>query len=302
MYPEPVRVRPLGPRDVDAVCERVAHRVAGAARRCALLEGSLDRDELRAAVSSVAPAWVARSGGRVVGHLAAALLDRSGRRAWVPPDGASFEEPAVLAGLLAAAAPAWGDAGATGFSAWAYDEPSEVGAWATCGARLSARRGVRALSPYDPEARGGLELRRLGASDLEVALSADRWGDPPGGPAPEEGERRAEVVDLLEDPDVDYLVADLGGRAVAQVVVMALPPRRGSRADAVHLSAVAVAPDLRGQGLGGALVASVLARAHAAGFAVAEVNWRTLDPWVERFWRARGFTPTHALLEGALTN
>lgn len=301
MYREPVRVRPLGPRDVDAVCERVVARAAAAARRCALLEGTLDREALRRAVASAAPAWVARSRGRVVGHLATALVDGSRGRAWVPPDGASFDGSAVLGALVCAAAPAWRDAGANGFSAWVYDEPAEVEAWMVCGAAPSARRGVRVLSPPpDPRTGAELALRRADFDDLEVALTLDRWGDPPGAPEPEEGERRREVTDLLEDPDVDYLVAELDGLAIAQAVVMPLAPRRGSRANAVHLSAVAVHPDWRGRGLGGHLVESVLERARVAGYAVAEVNWRTRDPRVEIFWRARGFTPTHALVEGAL--
>ncbi len=299
MYREPVRVHRLGPRDVDEVCERVGARVATAARRCALLEGTLDRDALRAAVESVAPAWVARSRGRIVGHLTATLLDGTGR-AWVPPDGTSFDDPAVLGALLEAAAPAWRDAGAHGLSAWAYDDPIEVGAWAACGATLRARRGVRALSTGDAGPAAGLGLRRAGRGDLELALALDRWGDPPGAPAPGDDERRHEVVALLEDPEVDYLVAELDGRAVAQAVVMSLPARRGSRANAVHLSAVAVDPDRRGRGLGTALVGSVLERARSVGYAAAEVNWRTADPRVERFWRGRGFTPTHALVEGVL--
>ncbi len=295
-------MRPLRPSDVDAVCERVSTRVAAAAQRFPLLEGALDRGALRAAVASVAPAWVARSRGRVVGHLTAALLDGTRRRAWVPPDGASFDDPAVLAALLEAAAPAWRDAGARGFSVWAYDEPDEVGAWEACGACLRARRGVRALSSDDPGSVPGLGLRRAGAGDLQVALVLDRWGDPPGAPALEDDERRREVGALLEDPEVDYLIAELDGRAVAQAVVMALPARRGSRANAVHLSAVAVDPTRRGRGLGAALVEAALERARSAGYAVAEVNWRTVDPRVERFWRARGFAPTHALVEGPLAN
>ncbi len=294
-------MRPLGPRDVDAVCARVGARVAAAAQRCAMLEGTLEREALRRAVTSATPAWVARSRGRVVGHLATALVDGSRGRAWVPPDGASFDGPAVLAALVGAAAPSWRDAGADGVSAWVYDEPTEVRAWATYGAALTARRGVRALA--SPPAQGrptGLRLRRVEAGDLEMALRLDRWGDPPGVAPPDEDERRAEVIDLLEDPEVDYLVAELDGRALAQVVVMPLPPRRGSRPGAVHLSAVAVDPDERGRGLGGAVVGAVLARARASGHAYAEVNWRTLDPRVERFWRARGFTPTHALVEGPL--
>ncbi len=294
-------MRPLGPRDVDAVCERVVARVAAAAERSALLQGTLDREALRRAVASVAPAWVARSRGRILGHLATALVDASRGRAWVPPDGASFDGPAVLGALVAAAAPAWRDAGADGFSAWVYDEPSEVGAWTACGATLRARRRVRVLpSTPGPHAGTGLGLRRAGIGDLEVALTLDRWGDPPAGPVPGESERRREVADLLGDPDVDYLVAELEGRAIAQAVVMPLASRRGSRGDAVHLSAVAVDPGRRGRGLGSALVESVLERARSAGYAVAEVNWRTADPRVERFWRGRGFTPTHALLEGPL--
>ncbi len=294
-------MRPLGPSDVDGVCERVIARVAAAAARCDLLEGTLDRGALRRAVANVEGAWVARSRGRVVGHLATAMVDRSRGRAWVPPDGASFDSPAVLGALVGAATPVWRDAGAVGFSAWVYDEPVEVGAWAACGATLRARRGVRVLSPPpDPRTGAAFALRRADIDDLEVALTLDRWGDPPGAPGPEEAERRREVADLLEDPDVDYLVAEIDGRPIAQAVVMPLAPRRGSRANAVHLSAVAVDPERRGRGLGGDLVGSVLERVRVAGYAVAEVNWRTRDPRVGRFWRARGFTPTHALVEGPL--
>ena len=301
MYREPVRVRPLGPRDVDAVCARVEARVAAAAARSTALVGTLDHDELRAVVSAVTPAWVARSRGRVVGHLVTTMIDRTQRRAWIPPDGASFDDPAVLRGLLDAAASVWRDAGASGYAAWVYDEPTEVDAWATCGATLSARRGVRALSfPADRGTPAGFDLRRAGPGDLETALTLDRWGDPPGGRPPDEQERRDEVASLLEDPDIDYLIAELGGRALAQAVVMPLAPRRGSRAPAVHLSAVAVDPDRRGRGLGTALVESVLERARRAGHVVAEVTWRTVDPRVERFWRGRGFTPTQALVEGPL--
>lgn len=299
-YRSSVPVRRLRPGDAEAVADRVADRLRAAARREPLVAVDLDRAELVAALRAVAPGWVATGAGRITGHLAATLVDEDERAAWVTVDGATFDEPGVLAALLGRAAPAWRALGATTLRVWALDD--DVGAWSSLGATAVARRGVRRLAPGREVATpDGVRLRRATTDDLEAALRLDALleaADP--GPAPRSDERRrADVLDHLTDPEVSYWLAERRGRAVAQLVSFDLSPRRGSRGPARHVSAVVVEPAERGRGLGTALVEGVLGVARDDGARFAEVTWR-VGGGAGAFWRARGFSPTLTLLEERL--
>lgn len=295
-------VRRLRPGDAEAVADRVADRLRAAARREPLVAGDLDRTELVAVLRAVAPGWVASVAGRVTGHLAATLVDEGERTAWVTPDGATFDDPGVLAALLGRAGPAWRALGATSLRVWALD--GDVGAWTALGATAVARRGVRLLVPGRAVALpDGVGLRRAGEDDLAAALRLEELleaADPAAAPRSDE-RLRADVLDHLADPDVDYWLAERHGRAVAQLVSFDLSPRRGSRGPARHLSAVVVEPGERGRGLGAALVERVLGAARDDGARFAEVTWRVGDGG-GGFWRARGFSPTLTLLEGRLVD
>jgi len=79
------------------------------------------------------------------------------------------------------------------------------------------------------------------------------------GTAPEDLDDRLEAIG-----SDDVLVADLGGRAVGMAVLHVMPLLERPTATAV-LTALVVAADARGKGVGAALVAEAERRARAAG-------------------------------------
>jgi ribosomal protein S18 acetylase RimI-like enzyme len=108
--------------------------------------------------------------------------------------------------------------------------------------------------------------------------------------------KREDLLETLEDPDTNYYVVEVDNRAVAQCITFALPPRRGSFDQTVHLSAVTVDAEYRQLGLGTAMVDWALREALEGGFLFAETNWRVTNRRADNFWRNYGFTPTYVRL------
>jgi GNAT superfamily N-acetyltransferase len=289
--------------EVPAVVARASAALAQDARRPEV-SAVVDQVELERAFEWVlADLYVALDGGAVRGHLVANLIDDplTGRGAWVGPDGVSFDDPEVLWALYAVAGESWIAAGAREHYVWTLDDALRQGPWLDLAFARVHHRGVRRLRGDSPPLPTGYRLRRGGPGDLEAvaALSnsidlAQRAG--PSFALVEPGDERASLAETLGDPDVAAYLLERADEVVGQVLALELGPRRGTHPRTTHLSAVAVADGLRGQGLGAAMVDAVLGRLARAGAEWAEVNWRSAHRDAARFWGRRGFAPTYVRL------
>ena len=151
-------------------------------------------------------------------------------------------------------------------------------------------------SPPQPWAR---LIRRARPTDIELLLDVvgaigEHQVGPPvwsGLPAPAREELRDDWVEFLADETAVILVAERDGAALGYA---AFHP--GDRPGVAHLPVAGTRPDVRGAGLGAALVEHALHEAHRAGFETVELDWRSTNLLAARFWPKRGFTPTYLRL------
>ena len=298
--------RKLRTHDVDAVVERIAHRLADDATRNSLVNPLVDRralaDALEAATSST---WIQERGGVVVGHLYGALLENEtyGDGVWIGPDGVSFDSPGVLGDLYAAAGQEWIDTGAREHYAWVFDDPSCTGPWYDLGFARMHLRGVMALEG----ARGsswpnGYSLRLGSIDDLDTCVELVEEIDRAQEAGPSFAldlaniSQRDDLYDTLLDPDVRLYLVEREGRAIGQCITFPLAPQRGSFDATLHLSGVVVLPAHQGRGVASALLGAALSDAREMGFEFVETNWRVTNRRAHRYWTGRGFQPTYVRL------
>ena len=297
-----MRVRTLRPGDVHAVIERVITSLAADARHSPLISTDLDTatlaDSLRASGDAT---LVALEGGRVVGHLYAAVLaGPTGLEAWTGPDGWSGEAR-VMEALRARAFASWRESGVTSHHAWVCDEVSRTSAWIAAGYRPEDVRGLRALHGITATA-STYAIRRGTPDDFASALAFDEMIDVAHGLAPEPAHQRGQSLgELLDDPDVTHHVLVDGDDVLAQCITFALEPTRATPPATLQISAVAVAPPSRRRGLARILVGHVLAEARDAGFTHAQVTWRRDNAPADALWSSMGFARTYARLRGRLS-
>lgn len=289
------------PDVVDAVVRD--QRIANGANH--FIDARVDRDTLTDSFRRrPTPTWVARDTTRLRGHLTATTLTRpSGHvSAWISPDAVSFDDPATLGALYAAAGAEWLRGGVDDHQAWVYDRPDAREPWFELGFALRFRRGSLDLSARDvAELQSGYDLRRGTLDDLDLSMHFNRLLDDEEyvGPAFARPEplSREETEETLGEPDTNFVVVEHRGTPVAQCIAFPLLPVRGARPRTLHLSAVVVEPSHRGRGVATAMLDRVLAEARQSGFEFADVTWRTANPGAAAFWSAYGVTPTYVRLQ-----
>ena len=295
-----MRLRDLEPGDVDAVVRRVRDALADDHAHNPLISPKIDTATLAASLRATRESClVAEEGDAIVGHLyGVALTSDDGRDAWTGPDGWSGASE-VASRLREAAHERWRASGVRAHHAWVRDDPTTIAAWLTQGYRVMDVRGLLALGASD---EGGLELCRR--SDVALALHFDALIDAANDESPPRGRarrtRRQALHELLEDPDTTQYVFERDGMALAQCIAFALEPTRATPLRTLHLSAVAVEPAARRQGLARGLVEAVLIEGASQGFTHAQVTWRPNNEAASHLWRAMGFRPTYAHLVAML--
>ena len=303
-------VRPLEPRDVDAVVARVRARLANDARRNPMLSPMFSEEHFANALRHASDqTWVAEEGGAIVGHLYGALLESPeyGHGAWIGPDGVSFNSTDVLAILYAAAGTSWIGKGAHEHYAWVFDQLDDTESWYEIGFARMHVRGVLALGERRPhQLAPDYRLRRGGVDDLPLAIELDRVLDDAQRAGPsfslflEHASRPEELLAALEDDEVHHYVVEYRGQGVAQCLTFPLETRRGSFDQTLHVSAVAVRPEHEHRGVARALIDRALNDALDAGFTHVETNWRVTNRRAASFWRRYGFRPTYVRLHRAI--
>lgn len=244
-----------------------------------------------------------RDGDRVA-HLVGALGEAPsrGRYAWVGLGDHSLaadEAPGLLADLYAAAGAPWVEGGHLTHIVEVPAEGPLPQVFFELGfgqEQVHASAPVRIEEPAAPE---GATIRRAQPADIELLLDVvgtigEHQVGPPvwsGLPAPAREELRAAWVELLADETAVVLVAERDGASLGYVTFSP-----GGRPGVAHLAAAGTRPDVRGTGLGVALVEHALHRAHVAGFETVQLDWRSTNLLASRFWPRRGFRPTHLRL------
>lgn len=246
----------------------------------------------------------ARRGGDAVARLLASLGETQshGRHAWVGRGDHELgprEAPELLADVYAAAAAPWVE---SGYLTHVVEVPAE-GPLPQLFFELGfGREQVHASSPVRPEPPSppaGATIRRARPGDIELLLDvagtiAEHQAGPPvwsGLPVPTREDMRDGWTELLADGTAVVLLAEREGTTVGYA---AFYP--AEQPGAAHLPVAGTRPDLRGAGLGVALVERALHEAHLAGFDSVELDWRSANLLASRFWPKRGFRPTHLRL------
>ena len=242
--------------------------------------------------------------GERVAHLVGTLGDAPsrGRHAWVGLADHSLadgEAPDLLADVYAAAGAPWVDAG---HLTHIVEVPADGPLPQLFFALGFGQEQVHASAPTRveaPSAAGSATIRRARPADLEPLLDVvgaigEHQVGPPvwsGLPVPEREAMRDDWVEFLEDETAVILVAERDGTALGYAAFY--PSDRGGVA---HLPVAGTRPDVRGAGVGVAVVEHALHEAYRAGFETVELDWRSTNLLASRFWPKRGFTPTHLRL------
>jgi len=155
---------------------------------------------------------------------------------------------------------------------------------------------VSILLAGDGGAERVVDLRRAALGDLGaiVALLADDvLGATREDPVGTDPVYLAAFRRIAVDPASELLVAEMEGRVVGTLHLTFMPSlthRGGTRA---HVEGVRVAADLRGSGLGTALLDWVIDRARAEGARMVQLMTDVRRDDARRFYERHGFKATH---------
>lgn len=295
--------------DAPAIAQRVAEELSRDASIEPLVSDEFSRQEFEFALAhSSNPMWVDDSHGLIRGHLYGTTFDDSlyGRQTWTGPDGYSYEVPDVLDNLCERAHHTWSELGSNAHLVWALAGTGTQD-WIERDYRVVSVRGAKVLDgavdfTWPTEHR----VRRGTLDDLATALAFDNLIDRAQGVDPESltheqrTANRADLVNLLDDPECHYYLVDVEGRPAAQCVTSPLPELRGNFKNTLHIGSLAVSPDCRRQGLATMLMHEVVNAAVRQGHGYAEVRWHIDNEPATSLWSSLGFRPTYVQLRHTL--
>jgi GNAT superfamily N-acetyltransferase len=280
-------IRPFSDEHIDAAAALLADRH----ERHLAAEPLLARDvDFRAQLAGK-EGLVALRDGEVRAYL---LGQTTADDAFVDFAGCAAAEPELVRDLYAALAPTWGrDRHRVYVPA---SDAALIDVWFKLAFGLQFTLAVR-----EPE-RGSGDGVRLGSSDdLDTVVALQRsftehLRDAPSfsGRQPETDEElRADWRDTWEDDRYIHFVAERNARVVGHALLYRR--ERGDLrvpANSIDLALVVTLPDVRGSGVGRALVAQALGWAHDQRLDAVTIDWRVVNLLADRFFRARGFRPT----------
>jgi GNAT superfamily N-acetyltransferase len=243
----------------------------------------------------------AERNGELVGYLIGRLEDDG--RAVVDLAGCAVSEPEAVRDLYAALAVNWVAAGSTRHAAMIpVCERDLVDAWFRLAFGCQFMLAVRETAPEQPvDAR--VEIRPGEPADLPSVAAFDKllWDHQTDSPSfsgltvPDLDAFAAEWSDLWDDPELfTHFVAERDGSPVGHAILYRRPTGDLRVPEAnIDLAHAATVPGVRGDGVGLALTAHVLAWAHEHGFRSMTTDWRSVNLLSSRFWPRRGWRPTH---------
>lgn len=297
--------------DASAIGQRVADQLIRDSMIEPLISSIFSRAEFeRALATTTGPLWVDDSDGRICGHLYGATFDDPlyGRQTWSGPDGYSYDSVNVLDQLCDEAYREWRRDGSTAHVVWVLAGPGSRDWTQRRYDRVSVRGALALTKPFEVKWPASSSLRRATFADLEVALTFDAMIDVAQGvelDARTDEQRaasRADVIELLEDPECRYYLVEVNGHLAAQCVTFRLPEMRGNYANTLYLGSVAVSPTYRRRGIATTLLHAVLNEAISDGFGHVEVRWHADNLEATSLWSSAGFRPTYVQLRRSLSD
>jgi GNAT superfamily N-acetyltransferase len=245
---------------------------------------------------------VATRGGDVVAYLIGSVC---GDRAEVGMAGVAASDAEAVRDLYAHLARTWPPRHQVVVPSSA---PELVDAFFRLAHGLQFEFAVREPEPAPPVDFGGT-IRTGRPGDLAAVAGFDRilWrlqADSPSfsGLDVEAEDFEAEWAGLWDDPLFPlHVVAERNGRVVGHALLYHRPSGDLRVPEGnVDLAHAATLEDVRGTGAGLALTAHVLSWAHEHGYRSVTTDWRTVNLLSSRFWRRRGWRPTHFRLYRAV--
>lgn len=301
-------VEPFAEEHLDAAAALLAERHAQHRRAEPLLPAAVD---FRAEVEALwrregASGAVAIVGDRVVGYLIGAPREDPvwGPNVWVELAGHAIEEAEVARDLYALAATRWVEEGRTRqYVIVPSADAALVDAWFRLSFGQQHAFGIRELpegAAFPDGVREATERDVDALVALGPMLAEHQALAPVFGPGPRdesEEELRKDILDNMASGEVADLVAETDGRIVGNFFVtpierpsmhvgLAQPQR------AAFLAWAAIAPEVRGTGVGLALTEASFAWARSRGYETMVTDWRVTNLLSSRFWPRRGFRPT----------
>jgi len=286
-----VEIRPFSDEHLDAAAALLRDRHERHLAAEPLLARGLDYRAQLAAQEGV----VALRDGAVRAYLLAQTTEDD---AFVGFAGCAAAEPELLRDLYAVLAPTWErDRHRVYVPA---SDMALVDVWFRLAFGLQFTLAVR-----EPVAGAGEGVRPgrpgdLGAVvELEHAFTQHLRASPSfSGRDPQtDDELRADWADTWDDDRFHHFVVERDGRVAGHALLYL---REGGDlrvpASSVDLALVVTRPELRGTGVGSALVSHALGWAHQHGFDAVTIDWRVVNLSADRFFRARGFRPTFVRL------
>jgi GNAT superfamily N-acetyltransferase len=179
-----------------------------------------------------------------------------------------------------------------------------VDAWFRLAFGLQFTYSVRETFPESP-VDADVEIREGRASDLDAVAALERAFSEHLRAAPSfsgrvvatDEEVQADWADTWDDERFTHFVAERGGHVVGQVLLysreggdLRIPER------SIDLALATTHADMRGSGVGRALMAHAMRWAHEGGYRAMTIDWRVVNLLADRFFTARGFRPTFSRL------
>ena len=246
----------------------------------------------------------ARRDGVRVAHVVGRLDEGEsrGKHVWIGLEDHSLapgEVPELYADVYAEAGDPWVQEGHLTHIVLVPVDESILRVWfRLCFGQEQVHAEAPTLAAAQPPPEG-TSIRQAGPADIEAVLDvagiimSHQIGKPVwSGLRPRDREEiRADWEEFLADETAVILLAEREGTPIgyaathpADEPAVAYIPVAGTRAD------------VRGGGVGRALVEHLLHRAHADGYRTVRADWRSTNLLASRFWPRRGFVPTHVRL------
>jgi GNAT superfamily N-acetyltransferase len=291
--------RPFADEDLDAAAAFLARRHARHREVEPLLPPEADFG------GAVGELWREPGASGAVsesGYLLGAPVDDPvwGPNVWVQLAGHAVDDAEAARDLYALAAQRWVEEGNTRhYVIVPAHDAALLDAWHRLGFGQQHAVGLREV-PAEATLPEGVRPARPDDEDALVALApvlpdyqahAPVFG--PGRTGWDEAELRAKIV--ADTAAGDIFVAERDG-SLAGAVYVAERDADLHRPHCAFLAWAAVAPEMRGGGLGVALTDAALAWGRSCGHDVIAADWRVTNLLASRFWPARGFRTTHLRL------
>jgi GNAT superfamily N-acetyltransferase len=179
-----------------------------------------------------------------------------------------------------------------------------IDAWFRLAFGLQFTYAVRETFP-ESAVDAAAEIRAGRASDLDAVAGLERAFSEHLRAAPSfsgrvvasDEEVRADWAETWDDERFTHFVAERDGHVVGHVL---LYRREGGDLripdGSIDLALATTHADVRGSGVGSALMAHAMRWAHKSGYRAMTIDWRVVNLLADRFFTARGFRPTFSRL------